>query len=119
MQKRNVQRLMFAALIAGFVGCTTMTGRSASQNVEDATITMSVKTDLATERTRTLTAVDVDTVDGTVYLTGVVPDATAKERAGEIANEVEGVRRVVNNLQTPRRAAGDAPTETEEDRNDY
>jgi osmotically-inducible protein OsmY len=109
MQNRNVRSLALAALVAGLVGCASMTGKSASQNISDATISASVKTNLATERTRTLTAVDVDTVDGTVYLTGMVPDAETKKRAGEIANEVEGVRRVVNNLQTSSTAAGDAP----------
>ena len=56
-----------------------------------------------------LTRVDVDTVKGTVYLTGVVPDAAAKTRAQELAHRVDGVANVVNNLKTESTNAGDTP----------
>ena len=39
-----------------------MTGSTAGQNVDDSTITASVKTKLATEKLSTLTRVEVDTV---------------------------------------------------------
>lgn len=96
------------ALVAGLSGCTAMTGRSASRNVSDAEITTSVKSHLAAEKASTVTSIDVDTVRGVVYLNGVVADAQAKQRATEIARKVDGVEKVVNNLQT-RTVAGDAP----------
>jgi hyperosmotically inducible periplasmic protein len=90
-------------LLAVTAGCTAMTGKSAGQNVDDATITAQVKTKLAAEKPATLTKVDVDTNQGTVYLTGNVENATVKARATELARQVAGVRDVVNNLkiQTP------------------
>jgi hyperosmotically inducible protein len=90
-------------LVAVTAGCTAMTGKSAGQNVDDATITAQVKTKLAAEKPATLTKVDVDTNQGTVYLTGNVENATVKARATELARQVAGVRDVVNNLkiQTP------------------
>ena len=86
-------------ILAVTAGCTSMTGKSASTNVDDASITASVKTKLAAEKMATLTKVDVDTNKGTVYLTGNVENATIKERATEIARQVAGVREVVNNLK--------------------
>jgi hyperosmotically inducible protein len=119
MQKRNALGLLIAVLVAGLVGCTAMTGKTAGTNIDDAAITASVKTKLVTDRFNTLTTVDVDTVRGTVYLNGTVPDEAAKLRATELAGEVEGVRHVENNLQTRDRAAGDAPPETAHDRDRY
>ena len=90
--------LVLTLLVAVTAGCTAMTGKSAGENVDDATITAQVKTKLAAEKPATLTKVDVDTNKGTVYLTGNVANATIKARATEIARAVTGVRDVVNNL---------------------
>ena len=91
--------LVLVMLMAVTAGCTSMTGKSAGENVDDATITASVKTKLAAEKPATLTKVDVDTNKGTVYLTGNVETPTIKERATELARQVAGVREVVNNLK--------------------
>jgi hyperosmotically inducible protein len=91
--------LALVVLLAVTAGCTAMTGKSTGQNVDDASITASVKTKLAAEKVATLTKVDVDTNKGTVYLTGNVENATVKERATELARQVGGVRDVVNNLK--------------------
>ena len=99
---RYVSRFLSVAvmLIALLAGCTSLTGKTAGQNIDDATITASVKTKLAADQAAsTLMKVDVDTNRGTVILNGVVEDATAKERAAELAGQVGGVRKVVNNLQ--------------------
>ena len=64
--------LVLVMLMAVTAGCTSMTGKSADHNVDDATITASVKTKLAAEKPATLTKVDGDTNKGTVYLTGNV-----------------------------------------------
>jgi osmotically-inducible protein OsmY len=90
--------LVLTLLVAVTTGCTSMTGKSAGENVDDANITAQVKTKLAAEKVATLTKVDVDTNKGTVYLTGNVENATIKSRATEIARAVTGVRDVVNNL---------------------
>jgi osmotically-inducible protein OsmY len=90
--------LVLTLLLAVASGCTSMTGKSAGQNVDDASITTQVKSKLAAEKVATLTKVDVDTNKGTVYLTGNVENAAIKSRATEIARSVSGVREVVNNL---------------------
>jgi hyperosmotically inducible periplasmic protein len=87
-------------LLAVFLaGCQTLTGSTAGENIDDARITLAIKTKLAEEKAATLTRVGVKTVQGTVYLTGVVETEELKLRASEIANEFEGVREVVNNLK--------------------
>jgi len=91
--------LALVVLVALTAGCTSMTGKTAGQNVDDASITASVKTKLAAEKPATLTKVDVDTNKGTVYLTGNVETPAIKERATELARQVSGVREVVNNLK--------------------
>ncbi len=46
-----------------------------------------------------LTRVSVRTVDGTVYLTGIVDSPEQQARAVEIASRVPGVKNVVNQVQ--------------------
>jgi hypothetical protein len=65
----------------------------------DASITAAVKTRLAGTSPATLLKVDVDTTNGVVELNGTVDTERTKQRATEQAREVDGVRRVVNNLK--------------------
>jgi osmotically-inducible protein OsmY len=108
---RKVTPLVAALWLAITVAaCTTLTGRTAGRNLDDASITAAVKAHLASDQARTLTSVDVDTVSGTVYLNGTVKDRTAKDQAEALAHQVDGVKRVVNNLQARPTTAGDAPS---------
>jgi hyperosmotically inducible protein len=79
--------------------CTTITGESLGQNIDDTTITTTVKSTLALEKASSLTRIGVDTVKGVVNLTGVVESAAIRDRATAVARDVGGVRGVVNNLQ--------------------
>ncbi len=45
---------------------------------------------------------DVDSVHHVVYLRGVVPTADLKHRAEEVAAQVQGVDKVINELQVAR-----------------
>jgi hyperosmotically inducible protein len=94
-------RALIACLLAFALtsGCATMTGKTAGRTFDDATITATVKADLAAEKASTLTRIDVDTNEGVVYLNGTVASSGDKQRAERIARDVSGVRRVVNNLQ--------------------
>ena len=98
---RTLSILLCLAVAPGLsvLSCTALTGKTAGQNVDDATITAQVKSKLAAERLATLTRVDVDTERGTVYLNGNVDTAQTKTRAEQLASQVSGVRKVVNNLQ--------------------
>ena len=90
-------------LVAVVAGCTSTTGKSAGTNVDDATITASVKSKLVADKAANLTRVDVDTNNGTVYLNGTVESAEQKSRAEQLAWRASGVKTVVNNLQVQKR----------------
>jgi hyperosmotically inducible periplasmic protein len=80
-------------------GCQAITGETMGQNIDDTTITTTVKTKLAAEKGSTLTRVQVDTNRGVVQLTGVVDSAADRSKAEQVARGVGGVKSVVNNLQ--------------------
>ncbi len=91
------------ALFLSVMGCTSMTGQTAGQYIDDSTITTSVKTKLVVDKVANFTRIDVDTTNRVVSLNGVVESTEQKERAEQLAMEVSGVRRVDNNLQIQRR----------------
>lgn len=74
-------------------------GRDVRKAWSDASITAAVKTKLAGTSPATLLKVDVDTTGGVVQLNGTVDSDKTRQRATELARQVEGVRRVVNNLK--------------------
>jgi hyperosmotically inducible periplasmic protein len=87
------------ALLLSATGCTSMTGQSAGEYVDDSTITSSVKAKLVGEKAANLTRIDVDTTNRIVSLSGVVESPEQKKRAEQLASQVSGVRKVDNNLQ--------------------
>lgn len=87
------------ALMWIFQGCQTLTGQTLGENIDDTTITTTVKAKLAAEKGSTLTRVGVDTNRGVVQLSGVVSSAADRALAERVARSVNGVKSVVNNLQ--------------------
>src|SRR5438552_16675517 len=97
---RKIYAILAVLLLAlQLSGCTALTGESLGQNVDDTTITTTVKSKLALDKASSLTRVGVDTVKGVVHLTGVVENPGVRERAEDIARSVGGVRGVTNDLQ--------------------
>jgi hypothetical protein len=75
-----------------------------SENVNkawsDAAITAAVKSKLVADKASSLVKVNVETNQGVVELKGTVDSDRTKQRATDLARQVEGVRKVVNNLKT-------------------
>ena len=94
-------------LVAFFAvnGCQAMTGRTAGRNIDDLTITASVKARLVADKPSNLTRIDVDTVNAVVSLTGLVESEFDKRRAEDIASLVDGVKQIVNDLQVQKEPA--------------
>ena len=92
----------FAVLIVGGAlgACSVTSGRETGGDyVDDAALTTSVKSKLAADGGVNLaTRVHIETFHDIVQLSGFVPTAADKAKAGEIALRVEGVRGVRNNI---------------------
>lgn len=98
-------RAMMQAFLPAFVlmlflnGCQAITGETLGENIDDTTITTTVKAKLATEKGTTLTRIQVNTNRGVVQLSGVVETGDERARAEQVTRGVGGVKDVVNNLQ--------------------
>jgi hyperosmotically inducible protein len=73
-------------------------GAAVSATVDDAAITASVSAGLAKDPDLSAIKINVDTKGGAVSLKGPAPTAAAKARAEEIAQGVQGVTSVNNQL---------------------
>ena len=71
----------------------TVTGKA-----KDAVITTSVNAELAKDSQLSALRINVDTVEGRVALRGTAPDAASKDRATTLAQRVDGVKAVDNQL---------------------
>ena len=80
-------------------GCAVMRGQTdAATYVDDRTITTAVKAKLLEDRTTGGLSINVDTLNGTVALSGFAKSNAEKQQAELIARNTRGVREVRNNL---------------------
>ena len=86
-------------LICILNGCQMIREKASGPEFEDAKITAIIKAQLARDDQSTVQAVTVDVDDGVAKLKGTVNSAQKKAKAEEIARKVDGVKRVVNNLE--------------------
>ncbi len=82
--------------------------RSTGKIWDDSAITARVKKEMIKAPDVNAARIDVDTVEGTVHLTGVVGTKEEAERAEKIARSVPNVRQVKNNLQVGEKTFGQA-----------
>jgi len=68
------------------------------RSVADSAITTNVKSKLAADTETSALKINVETNNGVVTLTGTVPTQAEKSQAEQIANNTEGVTRVINNI---------------------
>ena len=80
-------------------GCAVTRGQqTAGAYVDDTAITASVKTQLLEDERVAGTSVTVETLNGTVMLSGFAKSQAEKAAAGSIARKVDGVRAVKNEI---------------------
>jgi hyperosmotically inducible protein len=79
--------------------CESMTGKTAGQSLDDATVTASVQAKLTKDKLSNFSRINVDTDRNVVSLNGVVQTVEDKSRAEDLARQVTGVSDVNNNLQ--------------------
>lgn len=97
MNRRNL--IIGALLGIALVGCAgTQTQESTGEYFDDTAITTKVKSKLLLSKETTGTAISVETFKGIVQLSGFVKSEQEKKRAGEIAEAVDGVKKVENKI---------------------
>ena len=80
-------------------GCAVMRGQeSVGSYVDDKTITAAVKAKLIEDKNTGGLSINVDTLNGTVALSGFAKSQLEKDQASAIARNTRGVREVHNNL---------------------
>jgi hyperosmotically inducible periplasmic protein len=98
-----MNKILFASLVgigvAGFSGCAVTDGQtSVGTYVDDAAITTQVKAKLAEDPNVSATRISVETLGGTVQLSGFATNESEKSRAAQIARNVNGVKNISNNI---------------------
>ncbi|MEC5213418.1 hyperosmotically inducible protein [Polaromonas sp. CG_9.5] len=99
---KYARAIAFAAL-AGITiigsGCAVGRGQqTAGAYVDDAAITTAVKAKFAEDKTVSATSISVETLNGTVQLSGFAKSGTEKMQADNIARGVKNVKSVRNDI---------------------
>ena len=99
---KYARAIAFAAL-AGITivstGCAVGRGQETTgAYIDDAGITTSVKARFVEDKTVSASSISVETLNGTVQLSGFAKSTAEKTRAGEIAGGVKNVRAVRNDI---------------------
>ena len=81
---------------------TAQTANQARDAVTQGTLTAKIKSKMALDDLVKASAIDVDTQNGVVTLTGTVATEAERQRAVQLARETEGVRSVQDRLRVGR-----------------
>jgi hyperosmotically inducible periplasmic protein len=84
-------------ILAGLLGCAGA-GQKTGEFIDDSSITTKVKSRLFNDPVTGGWNITVITDNGVVQLAGFVKSSQEKNRAGELARGVDGVKAVNNNL---------------------
>ncbi|MFP5407074.1 MAG: BON domain-containing protein [Gammaproteobacteria bacterium] len=99
MLARQLCAAALSAVLLTSAGCAVMRGQeSAGEYSSDAAITTRVKSAFASDQTVAATAIGVETMRGTVQLTGFAKSQAEKDRAAKIARDTKGVTGVKNDI---------------------
>lgn len=100
MHFRTILALAFAALLTlTATGCAVQRGQSTvGAYVDDTAITASVKTRFVENKVVDAAAISVETLNGTVLLSGFAKSAEEKATAASLALGVKGVKAVKNDI---------------------
>lgn len=90
--------ILAGATLAG-TGCAVVRGQeTVGQYVDDAAITTAIKAKFVEDKTVDAAAIKVETLNGTVQLSGFAKSQAERQMAENIARSTKGVRSVQNNL---------------------
>ena len=100
MKHPEMSALLLSGLLAlGVAGCSVTREQSTvGQYVDDATVTARVKAKFAEDPTVSAMSISVETLKGTVQLSGFAKSTAERNRAVEIARTTPGVKAVKNDI---------------------
>jgi len=98
------------AAYGGYKGATDE--RTIGSMVDDSAISISVKSKMIADEFVKARHIDVDVLNGVVFLVGVVESSSQRRMAADIARSVEGVIRVENQLLVGKTTAGQVLNDT-------
>jgi osmotically-inducible protein OsmY len=104
MKSMPAYRLLVAATVAGAalfttVGCAVVRDQqSVGAYIDDATLTTRVKAKFAEDRAVSAMAINVETLNGVVQLSGFAKSADERMLAERLARDTSGVKDVRNDI---------------------
>lgn len=98
------------AAYGGYRGATDR--RSIGTMLDDSIISTTIKTKMISDEFVKARHIDVDVLNGVVFLIGVVESASQKRMAADIARGVDGVKRVENQLLIGKTSVGQILNDT-------
>jgi hyperosmotically inducible periplasmic protein len=99
MRLRTTVVAAAAAVVLTTAGCAVMRDQqSVGAYVDDATITTQIKARMYENKDVAGTSISVETLNGTVMLSGFAKNAAEKSVAERIARDVNGVKSVRNEI---------------------
>jgi osmotically-inducible protein OsmY len=95
----NIAAVLAALTLMTVAGCAVSRGQqTAGAYIDDSAITASVKTGMLDDPRVAGTSITVETLNGTVMLSGFAKSASEKAAAESIARKVSGVKSVKNEI---------------------
>src|SRR4030066_23794 len=85
--------------LALFSGCASMTGRTAGEHIDNASITTKVNEIIVKDPDAQYLKIDVSSTEGNVVLAGFIHDKKAEERIVAKIRQINGVKSVKSNLK--------------------
>jgi hyperosmotically inducible periplasmic protein len=99
MKKIIFMTVLMAFGLALFSGCASMTGRTAGEHMDDATITTKANAIIVKDPDAEYFKIDVSSLQGNVVLQGYIHDRAAEERIVSKIRQINGVKSVKSNLK--------------------
>jgi len=100
MNVRNtLAAIVAASAVALTAGCAVTRGQeSVGAYVDDSAITSNIKARMVEDKSVDAAAIQVETLNGNVQLSGFAKDRLERQTAESIAMKVKGVKSVQNNI---------------------
>jgi hyperosmotically inducible periplasmic protein len=97
--RATLATLAAAAALVVTSGCAVSRGQETTgAYIDDATITTKVKAEMVEDRNVDAAAIKVETLNGTVMLSGFAKSTLEKDTAQNLAMKVKGVKEVKNEI---------------------